>query len=210
MTPITILAYLIALIVCFLVFWRVWFLRDPKVEISKENYIIAPASGKIMEIIEINQKDEMEIKKGWFGKIRTSAKEVSDSCYIVSIFMSPMDVHIQRSSLDAKVLNVKHTDGKFRFSNSFKSLALNEKTETMLENSKIGKFKIIQIAGFFVRRIENWVKPGQKLQRSDRIGRINFGSQVSIILPKKNVVLVAHKGQHIDSGKTVIGFIGKV
>jgi phosphatidylserine decarboxylase len=101
-------------------------------------------------------------------------------------------------------------DGKFRFSNSFKSLALNEKTETLFENPKIGKFKIIQIAGFFVRRIENWVRPGQKLQRSDRIGRINFGSQVSIILPKKNVVLIAHKGQHVDSGKTVIGFVGKV
>lgn len=200
-----VVAVVLAIVLAFLLFWKFVFLRDPEITVPKGNVIVSPASGTVLKIMDLDWAESALIKKGLMGKIITLCSDVSKSCYIISIFMSPLDVHIQRASLSGKVIKVEHKNGTLGFTGSFENGITNEKTETLIENSKIGRFKIIQIAGFVVKRIENWVKKGQMLEKGQKIGLINFGSQVSIILPKKdNIHVVVSEGMHVDSGRTII------
>ena len=118
--------------------------------------------------------------------------------------MNPLNVHIQRASQSGNVLSVKHVNGKMGMTNSFKNGLLNEKTEVLIKNEKIGNFKIIQIAGFIVNRIENWLTINQEVVKGQKIGLINFGSQVSLIIPKKNVDLTVKEGDKIYSCSTIV------
>jgi phosphatidylserine decarboxylase len=196
------------LLISFLAFWKFWFLRDPEIQIPQDpSAIVSPASGRVLKILEIENLDSLEIEKGLIGKINTTISEICDSCYIVSIFMSPMDVHIQRASLSGEVISVEHKPGKWQPSTSFEKGLFNEKTETIVYNEQIGNFKIIQIAGFIVTRIENWVSPSQILEKGERIGLINLGSQVSIVLPKENIEILVEERQKVDSGSTIIARI---
>ena len=190
-----------------------YFMSDPEIIIpTDENVILSPASGNIIKILEFNGTDGLVIKKGENGKINTNTSDVcgNRSCYIVSIFMSPFEVHIQRASLSGKVLSVEHKSGTFKITNTFESGLTNEKTEILMENEQIGKFKIIQIAGFIVRRIVTWAEPGKELAKGDRIGMIRYGSQVSIILPSENVEITAEEGEHVEAGSSIIGKIKQI
>ncbi|MDP1729004.1 MAG: phosphatidylserine decarboxylase, partial [archaeon] len=150
---------------------------------------------------------EMEIEKGLFGKINTEIRDVCDECYLISIFMSPLDVHIQRASLSGKILSIEHKFGTLFPTTTFENGLTNEKTETIIENSQIGKIKIIQIAGFIVRRIETFVEVGNFIDRGERIGRIRYGSQVSLILPKDKVEILIKEGDKVESGTSILARI---
>lgn len=199
---------IIIIFLLFLVFWKFWFLRDPEIQITQDSKaIVSPASGRVLKILEINNISSLEIEKGLIGKMNTTISDICNQCYVVSIFMSPLDVHIQRASLSGKVLSVEHKMGKWQPSTSFEKGLFNEKTETIILNDNIGKFKIIQIAGLIVSRIENWVSPNQLLEKGEKIGLINFGSQVSIVLPLENVEIVVTEGEKVSSGETIIARI---
>ena len=90
----------------------------------------------------------------------------------------------------------------FPYTTLFRSLE-NEKNEIIIKNPDIGKIKVIQIAGFVARRIESFVTEGQNIEKGHRIGRINLGSQVSLILPK-NITLEVKEGQRVKAGSTII------
>ena len=79
----------------------------------------------------------------------------------------------------------------------------NEKTEVVLD-TKAGKIKVIQIAGYLARRIETFIKPGQMIKKGNPFGLIKLGSQVTMILPSK-VKLKVKKGQKVKAGSTIIG-----
>ncbi len=199
---------LVIILLLFIAFWKFWFLRDPEIQISQDpNTIVSPASGRVLKILEINNISSLEIEKGLIGKINTTISDICDQCYVVSIFMFPLDIHIQRASLSGEVLSVEHKNGKWQPSTSFEKGLFNEKTETIILNDNIGKFKIIQIAGLIVSRIENWVYPNQFLEKGERIGLINFGSQVSIVLPLENLEIVVLEGEKVSSGETIIARI---
>ena len=193
----------------FLIFWKFWFLRDPERKIPNGNTITSPADGKIIQIIDLEKTSELKIKKGLIGKIKTTCSNIDKSCYLISIFMNLTNVHVQRTSLSGKILNIKHESGQFKPLMSFENGLVNEKTEILIKNTKIGNFKIIQIAGFLARRIETWLKVGQKINKGDKIGRINLGSQVSIILPKNKIKLMVKKGDKVHAGSSVIAKIRK-
>ena len=188
--------------ILFLVFWKVWFLRDPEREIPQGNSIVSPADGKVIQVTDLDNVDELKIKKGLIGKIKTLCSEVDKSCYLVSIFMNLSNVHVQRASISGKVISVNHSKGKFIIVNSIKAGFQNEKSEILI-NTKIGKIKIIQIAGFVARRIETWVKPGQDIIKGEKIGRINLGSQVTIVIPKK-VKIKVKKGDSVKAGTSIL------
>lgn len=192
----------ISLAVLFLVFWRFYFLRDPEREIPKGSNLVNPADGKIIDIFESN-KSQLKIKKH-FGIIKALTKDVAKECYVISIFMSPFDVHYNRAPIDGKVISIKHSKGKFLAANK---LALeNEKNEILLK-TKIGNIKVIQIAGLIARRIECFVKKGQSVKKGERIGLINLGSQVVIILPKRKVKIVVKQNQRVKGGSSIIAKI---
>ncbi len=196
-----IISIIFALFVLFLLFWKFWFLRDPKRKIPKGNNIVSPADGRINKII-VGNKWKQKINKGLMGRINTLAGDISKDYYLINIVMTPFDVHIQRSPIEGKVESVKHTRGKFKNAVT-KGVAIeNEKNEILIAGKV--KVKVIQIAGAVARRIVCFVKKNQNLNKGERLGLINLGSQVSIIMPA-DVKLIAKEGQRVKAGETIIG-----
>ena len=120
--------------------------------------------------------------------------------------MNLFDVHVQRSPIEGTILSIKHVSGKFKnavYGNKFENGIENEKNEIIIKNKRLGKIKVIQIAGVLARRIECFVKENKKVNKGEKIGRIVMGSQVSLILPKK-VKLIVTKGGKVKAGESII------
>ncbi len=189
------------------------FYRDPERKIPKGNNIVSPADGKIIRILKVKSNkanNKIKISKGLLGKIETLTQDIAKECYVISIFMSPFNVHINRAPADGKIISVRHEKGKFFAAFNLEKSLMNEKNEIAIENRIIGKIKVIQIAGFLARRVICNVKKDEKVNKGQRIGKIVLGSQVSLILPAKNVSITAKKGQKVSAGKTIIAEIMKI
>ena len=96
-----IVLYIALIFILLLALFLLNFYRDPERKIPKGNNIVSPADGRIIRIIKINSNEKIKIKKGILGKIETLTKDVAKECYLVSIFMSPFDVHITRAPIKA-------------------------------------------------------------------------------------------------------------
>ncbi len=161
-----------------------YFFRDPvRVLPDEETAVISPADGKVVDIIELNDKDVGE-------------------CTMVGIFMSLLDVHVNRSPFDGEVLSSEHYPGKFKPAFAKGATEENEQQITLLKTEQ-GVIKIAQIAGVLARRIVSYVEPGDCICRGERIGLIKFGSRVNIYLPRNITIKVAHK-QRVKATETVI------
>ena len=157
--------------------FMIFFFRDPEREVGKN--IVSPADGKVIKIEKIKDSD------------------VGDSIK-VSIFMSILDVHVNRMPMDGKILKIERVEGKFFPAYSEES-EKNEKN-IILAETKIGKIKIIQIAGIFARRIVCYAKEGKNIAKGERIGMIKFGSRVDLILPKDKVRLKIRVNDKLRAG----------
>lgn len=188
-------------IVLLVVLFLLQFYRDPKREIPQGNMVVSPADGTVMRIIRTSDK-RITVKKGVLGKIRTLAKDISNDCYVVSIFMSPIDAHINRAPIGGKIISVQHTKGKFFAAYDLEKSLMNEKNEVIVKGDKI-KVKVIQIAGFLARRVISSVKKGQEVAKGQRIGQIALGSQATLIMPS-TVKIVVKEGQHVKAGSSII------
>ena len=188
-------------LVLLLVLFLLNFYRDPKRTIPKGNNIVAPADGRIISILRINKKN-ISIKKGLLGKIKALTKDVAEQCYVVSIFMSPLDAHINRAPIQGIVKSIKYAKGRFFKAYDFGKSLENEKNEIIIENKKL-KVKVIQVAGFLARRIKCYVKKNQKVNKGEKIGMIALSSQTTIIIPK-GVVLKVKVNDKVKAGETII------
>ena len=197
-----IIVILASLFILFTAFHQLIFLRNPKREIPTGRVIVSPADGKVIDIIRITKK-EIKIKKGLLGQIKTLAKGMGNEAILVSIFMNPISVHYNRAPIEGKVTSSKHKSGKFLPTNTIERGLQNEKHEILIENKDLGKIKVIQIAGFLARRIDCFVKKGDMLEKGERFGLINLGSQASVILPTK-VQIKIKKGDRVKAGSSII------
>lgn len=179
-------------------------LKDKEIKIPRGNNIVSPATGKVIDVLRINEKEDIRVKKGLLGVVLSILKDFGGNGYLISIFMRVYDNHINRTPIDGKVVSVKHFDGKFRYAGSLRSLE-NEKTEIVLD-SEAGRLKLIQIAGYMVRRIETFVKPGDFIKKGSKIGLIRLGSQVTLLVPS-GVSIMVKPGQRVKAGETIIGRI---
>lgn len=197
--------FILFLSIAFYLFSTMLFNRDPAREIPQGNNIVCPADGRVTDVMEIKGSDlgGIKIKKGMAGKIYTLTKDVAKECYLVSIFMNPLNVHINRAPVGGEVEKIRHEKGRFLPVNNLSNGLMNEKNEIVIKHNKVGKIKVIQIAGFLARKIDCWAKEGQKLMKGERIGRINMGSQVTIIMPK-TVKIAVGKGQFVKAGSTIL------
>lgn len=196
--------YLIsAVIILLLILFLINFYRDPKRKIPSGNNIVSPADGKVIRILNINQ-GRIKINKGLIGKIQTTAKDIAGECFVISIFMSPLDVHINRAPVDGTVVSVRHEKGRFFAAYNLEKSLNNEKNEVVIKNREIGKIKVIQIAGFLARRIICNVKKNEKVNKGGKIGKIVLGSQVTLIMPSKNIRLRVSINQKVKAGSTII------
>ena len=169
---------------CITVF-SLYFFRDPQRIPPNADGFLAPADGKIVQIMEI---EDNELGKAWQ----------------ISIFLSVWNVHSQRVPLSGKVLSKKYIPGKFFAAFKPKASKDNEQTSVLFEGEKGNKFKIKQIAGWIARRIINYMEPKQNVERGERLGFIRFGSRVDIIVPEKFKLDVS-LGDIVTGNQTIIG-----
>lgn len=164
-----------------------YFFRDPKRKIFQgENQIVCPADGKVVVIEEVQMNEYF-----------------SDKRLQVSIFMSPVNVHVNRTPIGGEVKYSAYHPGKYLVAWHPKSSELNERTSIVIDN---GSFDIMmrQIAGKLARRIVNYLEEGKQVDQGEQFGFIKLGSRVDLFLPlgtKLNVEL----GQKVKGGITVIG-----
>lgn len=181
-----------------------YFNRDPERRIPSGPVILAPADGRIIDVVQLDATPEVLIRKGLFGKIAALTGDMAPGpLYLISIFMTPADVHVQRSPVSGKVAGVTYRPGRFRVTNSLRAID-NERAETLID-SPAGRIKVIQIAGLLARRIETWTAPPCEIQAGERLGRIAFGSQVSLLIPAdEEIKVLVRKGQKVRAGETVL------
>lgn len=154
-------------ITCFLLwFWIIWFFRLPARNfISGADKIMAPADGKVVVIEETFEPEYFKDKR-----------------LQVSIFMSPLNVHVNRNPISGVVKYFKYHPGKYLVAWHPKSSTENERTTMVLANDK-SEILLRQIAGALARRICYYVKEGDTVTQNDEFGFIRFGSRVDIYLP---------------------------
>jgi phosphatidylserine decarboxylase len=121
----------------------------------------------------------------------------------VSIFLSPLDVHINRSPVEGKVEEVRYQAGKFFAAYKEEASEANERNAVTLVDKQGRRFGVVQIAGVVARRIVCKTKEGDWLERGQRFGLIRFGSRVDLYLPDGTRVEVA-EGQRVTGGETII------
>lgn len=163
------------------------FFRNPKRSvILDENHIIAPVDGKVVVIEEVYEGEYFKEKR-----------------LQVSIFMSPINVHVTRYAISGIIKFSKYHPGKFLVAWHPKASEENERTTVVIENKTFGEILYRQIAGALARRIVNYAQEGMQVIQGTDAGFIKFGSRVDLFLPlgtEVNVVL----NQKAIGGKTII------
>src|SRR5829696_304150 len=158
-----------------LLIFLISFFRIPDRPLTiKGTCIVAPADGKVVVIEEVVDPEYFKDKR-----------------LQLSIFMSPLNVHVNRSPLDGEVVYNKYHKGKYLVAWHPKSSTENERHTVVIKNDK-GEVLVKQIAGALAKRIINYLKVGQEVKQGNELGFIKFGSRVDVILPvgtKVNVQL---------------------
>ncbi|PHS06140.1 MAG: phosphatidylserine decarboxylase family protein [Kordia sp.] len=162
-----IIQYIIYGVALFLLIIILQFFRNPKrYTAQNENHIIAPVDGKVVVIEEVFEKEYFQDKR-----------------LQVSIFMSPINVHVTRYSLSGLVKFSKYHPGKFLVAWHPKASEENERTTIVVENKTFGEVLYRQVAGALAKRIVNYAKEGTQVVQGTDSGFIKFGSRVDLFLP---------------------------
>jgi phosphatidylserine decarboxylase len=167
--------------------FSVYFFRNPKRNIKvNDKYILCPADGKIMEIVE-EYNEVLQTK-----------------CKVIRIFLSVFNVHVQRSPISGKIIKIDYKNGKFLPAMNPNAHIENEQNLVVFESND-GQKKIIcsQIAGLIARNIVTWKNENDDVSMGELYGMIKFGSQVDIYIPE-NVQINVVKNQTVLAGETIL------
>ncbi len=160
------------------------FFRDPERAIPGDpDGIVSPADGRVVQIVD----------EAWEGVAGRR----------VSIFMSPLDVHVNRSPVAGTIESVTYHRGRFRIASAPQASIENEHN-VFIVRGEHGTVAVKQIAGLLARRIVFWKKPGDTLKRGERIGLIKFGSRVDVVV-STDVELQVQVGDHVRAGSSLLG-----
>lgn len=180
------------------------FFRDPeRVVPQSDTAILSPADGRVTLITEVEPPLELQVDDG-SGFAGLPAGPVTR----VSIFMSVVDVHINRTPVGGTVRRVVYIPGRFINAELDKASDENERQHILVERTDGLRIGFTQIAGLVARRIVPFVKPGDILAKGQRVGLIRFGSRVDVYLPAGTDPRVMI-GQTVIAGETVIAEIGE-
>ena len=167
-----------------------FFFRDPERNITTDpDAVISPADGTVLSIN--NVKETEFLNKG---------------CIKVSIFLSVLNVHVNRFPVSAKVLATKYKPGKFNLAYDAEGSEENEKLSTFVQMDSGVKLLFSQVAGFLARRIVSNADVGDYYSQGERFGIIKFGSRMDIYLPKK-AVLEVDIGDKVTAGETILAWL---
>ncbi len=159
-----------------------YFFRNPHRNIPQEpNIIVSPADGRVTRV------------------------EENEAGQFVSIFLSPLDVHVNRSPIAGKITKVNYIHGKKTPATSNQASLINERNSLLIEGEKI-TVTVTQIAGIVARRIVCWNKEGDSLERGQRFGLIKFSSRTDLQMPG-NVEVLVKVDDKVKGGETIIARI---
>ncbi|PIR20180.1 MAG: phosphatidylserine decarboxylase family protein [Deltaproteobacteria bacterium CG11_big_fil_rev_8_21_14_0_20_47_16] len=179
---------ILAWVASFFAAFSLYFFRNPWRKIPDDpKAVISPADGRVVQICEIAKSEFTN------GPMRQ-----------VSIFMSPLNVHVNRFPVSGVVKDVKYHPGKFLMASLDKASLENERNSFYMESSSGSPIVFTQIAGWLARRIICYAQAGDKAVVGDRCGLIRFGSRVDVLLPIDTVLNVS-KNQNVRAGETILG-----
>lgn len=169
-------------------FYVVWFFRNPRrVPPSDEKSLLSPADGKIIFVGEVEEQRYLEKKM-----------------QKVSIFMSPVDVHVNRIPITGQIKGIYYNKGKYFSAFKEKASLDNEQNAVSMESTGGYPILFVQIAGFLARRIVCYLKVGDNVRRGERYGLIRFGSRMDVYMPT-DFKLTVNLGERVRGGETILG-----
>lgn len=170
----------------FLLVFTFNFFRDPERNIPDgDDIILSPADGKVILIKQVEEN-----------------KYLKSKATQVSVFMSPLNVHVNRIPIDGVVEYIQYVKGNYIAAFEDKASELNERSEIGISSAH-GKVFFTQVAGFVARRIVYDLQIGQKVKKGERFGMIKFGSRVDVLVPDGWVVNVKN-GDIVKAGETTL------
>ncbi len=162
-----------------------YFFRDPRREPRvNPQAILAPADGRVTRICQ------------------TDCEFAGEGSWEISIFMSPFNVHVNRSPLAGEVQKVEHIPGKFIRAMDPAAPLVNERNIILIDG--IEPVKVVQVAGIVARRVVSWVTEGTWVEQGDKVGMIKFSSCTQIVFPG-HWKPVVEKGDTVLAGLTILG-----
>lgn len=169
--------------------WTICFFRVPKRDVNfNENHILSSADGKIVTIEEVHETEFFNDKR-----------------IMVSVFMSPFNIHVNWYPFNGKVIYTKYHEGRYLAAYNPKSSTNNERNSIVLEKEPGNAVLVRQIAGVMARRIISYAKQGDNAKQGEEFGIIRFGSRVDFFLPVSAKVNVK-MGEKVRAQKTVIAY----
>jgi phosphatidylserine decarboxylase len=163
------------------------FFRNPRRNFTlSEDVVLSPVDGKVVVIEEVFEKEYFKEKR-----------------LQISVFMSPVNVHITRYPVGGKVIFSKYHPGKFLVAWNPKSSEENERTTVVVQSKNFGEVLHRQIAGALAKRIVNYATEGQEVKQTEDSGFIKFGSRVDVFLPLDTKINVS-LNQKVKGGITVL------
>ena len=189
----TLVLYLIngflGLIGIVLTVWVYYFFRDPdRISINDEDYLVSPADGVVLQVMETNGPKELNLENKKFTK--------------VSIFMNVFDCHVNRTPCSGAIEDILYVAGKFLNASLDKASEDNERNYYKIKNSFGEEIVVVQIAGLVARRIVTETSKGEKLDQGSRIGMIRFGSRAELYF--ENYKPLVKVDQKTIAGETLI------
>jgi phosphatidylserine decarboxylase len=167
-----------------------WFFRDPdRSPPILPGAVISPADGKIV-----------------YAGDNPPGRYFGEPGKRVSVFMSLLDVHVNRAPVSGKVVSVQYHPGKFLAANVEKASLANEQNGVLLETPDGHRVAYVQIAGFIARRVVCDLVPGDTVRAGQRVGIIRFGSRVDILLPS-SASLNVREGDRVRAGESIVGVV---
>lgn len=170
----------VGVLFAFLALFMLYFFRDPQRKTpTGEGLIVSGADGRVTRI------------------------DITETSKLVSVFLSPLDVHINRSPISGKIIKISYIEGKKNPATSDNASLVNERNSLVIQGEDI-TVTCTQIAGILARRIVCWPKSGDNLTRGQKFGLIKFGSRTDILMPA-DVDIGVKIGDRVKGGETIIG-----
>lgn len=171
----------------FAAFFALFFREPDRYPPEGNNLVVAPADGRVVSVVKT---DKAPLLDG--PKVR------------VSIFMSPLDVHVNRMPVSATVEEVRHRPGKFFAAYKDEAVEQNEQNVMRLADPDGRKLAVVQVAGFLARRVVCKAHKGDTYKKGERFGLIMFGSRTDLYLPPDTEIVVA-EGHKVKGGESIVG-----
>ena len=175
---------IVAAILCV---YMLYFFRDPvRVAPADPATIVAGADGKVMSVKDVYEPTFL----------KTNAVRIS-------IFLSLIDVHVNRSPIEGRVEYAQYFSGARYFTFEEKSSEFNQHSSILIRGARTSCL-VNQVVGPVARRVVFWLNVGQELRKGDRIGMMKFGSRLDMYLPKDDVDVLAKPGDKVRAGETIV------